>query len=120
MSRNAHSDRSSVDDTDDESTVEPTDTTPDADGVDGLLPADVSLSIPPSATPEETAAIAAVIGAHLRDRELAASRADETDSWDERRWAFAGRLDAITGRASRVPTAAPRDPWAASGRIDRF
>ncbi|AGB16458.1 hypothetical protein Halru_1859 [Halovivax ruber XH-70] len=87
------------------------------------LPADgdVSLSIPPSATPAETAAIAAVIGAHLRDQEAAAAAAGaEDETWDGERWAFAGRLDALGERSARVPAGAPTDPWSAAGRTDRF
>ncbi|WP_247728957.1 hypothetical protein [Halovivax limisalsi] len=85
------------------------------------LAEDVSLSIPSSATPAEAAAIAVAIGAHLRDRERAAA-ATETDgeSWDGRRWAFAGRLAAISSSSGRVPSAAPTDPWTAAGRSDRF
>ncbi|ELZ07144.1 hypothetical protein C479_15212 [Halovivax asiaticus JCM 14624] len=89
--------------------------------IDLPLDGDVSLSVPPSATPAETAAIAVAIGAHLRDRELAAAAADGPDeTWDGERWAFAGRLDALGERSSRVPTAAPMDPWTAAGRRDRF
>lgn len=99
-----------------------------ADGEDGAgteteitLDGDVSLSIPPSATPAETAAIAAAIGAHLRDREAAAAAAeDEAETWDGKRWSFAGRTDALQGRPDRVPASAPTDPWAAAGRSDRF
>jgi len=92
-----------------------------ATAVDLPLEGDVSLSVPPSATPAETAAIAVAIGAHLRDRELAAAAADAADeSWDGERWAFAGRLEALGERSSRVPTAAPMDPWTAAGRRDRF
>ncbi|ERH13255.1 MAG: hypothetical protein J07HB67_02293 [halophilic archaeon J07HB67] len=82
-----------------------------------------ALTLPADAGPEETAAILAAVGAHLRDRAAAAAAAaDETDeeTWDGRRWAFAGRTRALDGRATRVPDGAPTDAWAASGRTDRF
>ena len=80
----------------------------------------VDLTLPDNASEEEAAAIAAAIGAHLRDQELAAQEDEEEESWDGKRWAFAGRLRGLQGRASRVPTGAPTDAWAASGRTDRF
>ena len=85
--------------------------------------ADGALRIPGDATDEEAAAIAAAIGAHLRAQEAAAAAAAESDaeeSWRDRRWSFAGRLRGLQGRDARVPTNAPIDPWAASGRTDRF
>jgi hypothetical protein len=84
--------------------------------------ADADLRIPDDATDEEAAAIAAAIGAHLRDREAAAAAAadDDEETWDGERWSFAGRLRGLQGRAGRVPNGAPTDAWAASGRTDRF
>ncbi|MHC3437384.1 hypothetical protein ACYJ1Y_04600 [Natrialbaceae archaeon A-gly3] len=79
----------------------------------------VSLSIPATATEEEAAAIAAAIGAHLRDLELAATTAD-VETWDGKRWSFAGRLKSQQSRSARVPLNAPVDPWSAAGRTDRF
>ncbi|WP_235027985.1 hypothetical protein [Halorubrum sp. JWXQ-INN 858] len=79
------------------------------------------LSIPDDADDAEAAAIAAAVGAHLRDREVAAAEAADDDaSWHGRRWAFAGRVDRLQGRPVRVPTGTPTDPWTAAGRIDRF
>ena len=81
----------------------------------------VSLSIPETATEEEAAAIAATIGAHLRDLELAAAAAAaDVETWDGKRWSFAGRLESQQGHAGRVPLNAPTDPWSAAGRTDRF
>ena len=80
----------------------------------------VDLDIPDDATDEEAAAIVAAIGAHLRAQEAAAAAEDGDASWDEKRWAFAGRLRGLQGRAGRVPRDAPTDAWAASGRTDRF
>lgn len=77
-----------------------------------------SLSIPADATDEEAAAVAAAISAYLSEQERAAATTDRT--WDGSRWTFAGRLDAVSGRSGRVPTDAPRDPWTASARADRF
>lgn len=98
---------------------------PGADGEVPDLDADgLALQLPPSASADEAAAIAAAVGAHLRDRRAAAAAAAaaaaEEPSWDDHRFAFAGRLEQVQGRAARVPSDAPRDAWAASGRTDRF
>ena len=84
---------------------------------------DLDLSIPADATPAEAAAIAAAVSAHLRDRRAAAvaaaaAAAADTDGWDGRRWTFAGRTEAVGGRARRVPRDAPTDDWTAAGRLD--
>jgi len=82
---------------------------------------DGALTVPDDATDEEAAAIAAAIGAHLRAQEAAAAAAADADpSWDGDRWAFAGRLRGLQGRAGRVPSGVPTDAWTASGRTDRF
>ncbi|WP_277553053.1 acc operon protein [Halobaculum limi] len=81
------------------------------------------LTLPDDADAEETAAIVAAVGAHVRDSEAAAAAAatdDGAETWDGKRWAFAGRLDALQGRAARTPENAPTDAWTASGRTDRF
>jgi len=82
----------------------------------------LSLSIPDDANDEEAAAIAAAIGAHIRDQELAAAAGGGTsEDWDGERWTFAGRLDAtVPGERRRVPQDAPTDAWTAAGRSDRF
>ncbi|WP_418285660.1 hypothetical protein [Halorubrum sp. DTA46] len=84
-----------------------------------------SLVIPEDADDAEAAAIAAAVGAHLRDGELAAvaAAAEATEAgWDGdgKRWSFAGRVDRLSGRTVRVPASAPTDPWTAAGRADRF
>ncbi len=85
---------------------------------------DSELSIPATATPAEAAAIAAAVGAHLRDQQLAAIAAatagDGEETWDGERWAYAGRLEGLGGHAERVPQGAPTDGWTASGRTERF
>jgi hypothetical protein len=83
---------------------------------------DGDLTIPDDATDEEAAAIAAAIGSHLRAQAAVAAAAedDEEETWDGKRWAFAGRLRGLQGRDGRVPKSAPTDAWAASGRMDRF
>lgn len=75
-----------------------------------------------AATEDEAAAVMAAIAAHIRDLELAAAAADEeTESWEGKRWAFAGRIASIDGGTNRrVPRSAPTDAWTASGRRDRF
>lgn len=79
-----------------------------------------------SADAAEAAAVAAAIGAHLRDRELTAAAAaaetdeDPADDWTDRRWAYADRLDRDRTPGVRIPADAPTDPWSAAGRTDRF
>jgi hypothetical protein len=82
----------------------------------------VVLDVPDDATADEAAAIAAAVGAHLRDRAVAAAASGEDDDrgWTGRRWAFAGRLGALGGRTARVPGAAPTDDWTAAARSDRY
>jgi hypothetical protein len=84
----------------------------------------IDLHVPERATQEEAAAIAAAIGAHVRDQQLAAVRAasegDDEASWEGERFAFAGRLEALTAHGSRVPLGAPTDKWTATGRRDRY
>jgi len=86
---------------------------------------DDRLELSPEATRAEAAAIAAAIGAHLRDREAAAAAArraqeeeDERDGWEGRRFRFAGRLETLTGRSRRVPQNAPNDGWTTAGRFE--
>lgn len=83
------------------------------------VPEDVALTIPDDASTEEAAAIAAAVGAHLRDLELASAEGAEP-TWDGKRWRFAGRIRTTQGRDARVPTGAPIDAWTAAGRTDRF
>jgi len=82
-----------------------------------------TLAVPADATAEEAAAIAAAVGAHLRDQEAAAATAaagagDAEDTWDGRRWQFAGRLEGLGGLGGRVPRDAPTDGWTAVGRLE--
>ncbi|RJT01179.1 acc operon protein [Halococcus sp. IIIV-5B] len=77
-------------------------------------------AIPDDASSEEAAAIAAALGTHLGDQERAAAAGSEDETWEGKRWAFAGRVAALQGRRVRVPSAAPLDGWAAAGRSDRF
>jgi hypothetical protein len=80
------------------------------------------LSIPDDADADEAAAIAAVVSAYLRDRQAAAAAAAAggDDSWDGKRWTFAARVESTQGRSVRISDGAPRDAWAAAGRVDRF
>lgn len=78
------------------------------------------LTLPPDADEREAAAIAAAVGAHLRDQEVAAAAAGEEETWDGARWSFAGRVERLQGRTVRVPRTAPTDAWSAAGRTDRF
>ncbi|WP_256297285.1 acc operon protein [Haloarchaeobius salinus] len=79
-----------------------------------------ALDVPDDATDDEAAAIAAVVGAHLRDLEAQAAEEDEEEAWSGKKWSFAGRLRSTRGQSRRVPDGAPTDAWAASGRTDRF
>ena len=88
---------------------------------------DGRLQVPATASQEEAAAIAAAIGAHLRDQEAAAAAAaaeaaagGEADPWAGRRFRFAGRTEAVFGTAHRVPQDAPTDEWTTAGRLDRL
>lgn len=99
--------------------------TPESDGGADPVTAVVAdaLSIPDDADSDEAAAIAAVVGAHLRDQAAlaAASEEESVETWDGKKWTFAGRVDGLQGRRSaRVPDGAPTDAWTASGRTDRF
>ena len=81
----------------------------------------LAAAIPDDADSGEAAAIAAALGAHLRDQAAAAATAaDEEPSWDGDRWRFAGRVSQLQHRDVRVPLDAPTDPWAAAGRSDRL
>ncbi|WP_049901884.1 hypothetical protein [Natrinema sp. J7-1] len=90
--------------------------------LEGVLPGDVSIDLPDDADDEEAAAIAAAVGAHLHDHALAAAAAaaQDEETWDDERWAFAGRVRAQQHRTVRVPRGAPTDPWAAAGRTKQF
>ena len=86
--------------------------------------APTDLRIPPQASDREAAAIAAAIGAHLRDGEPTTTDDDRDEaiarSWQGRRWAFAGRMQQVQGRAVRPARGAPLSGWAAAGRTDRM
>ncbi|QRV15307.1 hypothetical protein [Haloterrigena salifodinae] len=107
-----------------EGSADATQATPgDAAAADaGDLLSDVELDVPDDANDEETAAIAAAIGAHLHDQALAAAAAaaDGAETWDDKRWSFAGRVRSQQHRTVRVPRETPTDPWTAAGRTDRF
>ena len=78
----------------------------------------MNVELPPDASADEAAAIAAVIRTYI------AESADDDDEpatdWNERRWRFTGRVDSLQGRRIRAPTDAPSDPWAAASRTARM
>jgi len=78
------------------------------------------LDVPEDATPEEAAAIASAVGAHLTDRERAAATESVEPTWQDRQWQFAAKVEATGGCSKRVSRDAPTDPWTAAGRTDRF
>jgi hypothetical protein len=101
---------------------------PAADGraspaLEAALPGDVAIDLPDDADDDEAAAIAAAIGAHIHDHALAAAAAaagDGEETWDDERWAFAGRVRAQQHRTVRVPRDAPTNAWSAAGRTKQF
>lgn len=84
----------------------------------------MNVDIPDDADDDEAAAIAAAVGAHVTDWDRAAAAAaaasGDEETWQGRKWTFAGRIDDLQGRSIRVPETAPTDAWTASGRTDRF
>jgi len=81
------------------------------------------VQIPADVTPPEAAAIAAAVGAHIRDQyaaALAATASDDEDSWEGKRWQFTGRVERLSGVRRRPPRNLPNDEWTASGRRDRY
>jgi len=116
--------RQTDDDADADADDGPQETT--GDGGTAIPVGDGLLHVPEAATPSEAAALAAALGAHMADQEAAAAQAaaageeaDEPD-WEGERFAFAGKLDRLTGHAERVPVSTPADRWTAAGRTDRF
>ncbi|WP_254530204.1 hypothetical protein [Natrinema gelatinilyticum] len=94
----------------------------DPTGLESVLSSDTSIEVPDDADDAEAAAIVAAVGAHLHDRALAAAAAAAggEETWDEKRWAFAGRVREQQHRTVRVPRDAPTNAWSAAGRTDRF
>ncbi|WP_424018631.1 acc operon protein [Halorientalis pallida] len=91
-------------------------------GAEALLAA-VDAALADDADADEAAAVAAAIGAHMRDQELAAAAAadgDDGPNWADGKWEFASKVARKRRRSVRVPTDAPKDPWAAAGRTDRM
>nr|WP_281242498.1 acc operon protein [Halobacterium jilantaiense] len=81
----------------------------------------MDLTIPEDATDEEAAAIAAAVQSHVSALAAAAEAAeDDEETWTDRKWAFAGRVEGLGGRSVRVPDGAPTDAWSAAGRRERF
>lgn len=78
------------------------------------------LHIPETADRFEAAAIAAAVGAHLRDRAAAAAAAQREPGWTDQKWSFAGRIETMQNRRVRVPDGAPTNGWTTSARTDRF
>jgi hypothetical protein len=91
--------------------------TPDGDALADRL------VLPDDADDAEAAAIAAAVGAHIRDQEAAAAAAaaeSEEESWQGKRWGFAGRVESIQRRTVRVRDGTPTDAWSAAGRSERL
>lgn len=106
--------------TNDDATEEAPPSTESAATVD--LPVEegtVELSIPPSATRGEAAALACAIGAHLNDQHAAvAAAAAESGPEPANRWSLAGRYGCR--RRSELPRRVDRgDEWKMAGRTRR-
>lgn len=82
----------------------------------GISLSDVEL--PPSADPEEAAAIVAAVNAMLAATETPRQEAPPT--WDEHRWRFRGKIATLQDRRVRVPRDAPLDAWRAAARTNRY
>jgi len=83
----------------------------------------MDIDLPEDADEDETAAIAAAVNAYVSMRIAAAAQergADDERGWSGRQWTFAGRVERVGRRPARVPNGAPRDAWAASGRLRRM
>ena len=80
----------------------------------------MKIDLPEDADEDEAAAIVAALNAHVGAQIRAAADEEDSDDWNERQWSFAGRIGDLQHREVRVPLAAPRDPWAASGRTRRM
>jgi hypothetical protein len=94
----------------------------EADAREVDLP-DGALTVPDDATQAEAAAIAAAVGAHLRDQATAAVAAGSGEDSADRTpdgWAFAGRREALAGDPGRSPGGVPTDRWAAAARLDNL
>jgi len=81
---------------------------------------DHDISIPEDASDEEAAAIAAAVQSHLAALAAAEAAEDDEETWTDKRWTFAGRVESLGGRSVRVPDGAPTDAWSAAGRRERF
>lgn len=78
------------------------------------------LRIPADATLDEAAAITTAVEQWLAAEARAAGNGSTSaGSWNGRRFAFAGRLEKLTGEPIRVPDGTPTDPWTAAGRLER-
>ncbi len=76
------------------------------------------LDLPPSADPEEAAAIVAAVNAMLASTEAPSD--EPAPTWDGKRWRFRGKIATLQDREVRAPAGAPLDSWRAADRTDRF
>lgn len=83
---------------------------------ENVTPVDIEPDLPATATTDEAAAVAAALAVHLDDEK----RDPDTDTWDGKRFQFAGRIAAVTGTPRHIPRGAPTDDWTAVGRSDRY
>jgi len=73
------------------------------------------------ATSQELAAIAIALDNYIQSEKHESQDSNESaESWDGKRFAYAGRIEALTGTARRVPRSAPTDNWTAAGRLENL
>ena len=79
---------------------------------------DEQLTIEPTPSPEEGAAIAAAIAAHQRANNVT-DDGTAPDTWEGKQWQYAGRIEQVTGRCVTPPRELPANPWSMMGRLVR-
>lgn len=79
---------------------------------------DDQLTIEPTPSVEEGAAIATAIAAYQRAQERANNVVDDT-TWTGEQWKYAGRIEQVTGRCVVPPQNRPENPWSMMGRLVR-
>lgn len=77
-----------------------------------------SFTVPDSATDGEAAALAACLGAYLRDWQVRASTASTGDSTETDSWALAGRYECRN--QTDLPRVERGEEWKMSGRTERW
>lgn len=85
---------------------------------EGTTTDQVSFTVPDSATDGEAAALAACLGAYLRDWHVRAEMASTDDSIETDSWTLAGRYGCRNG--TDLPRVERGEEWKISGRTGRW